>query len=251
MSSIKISVITITFNSEKYLEQTIQSVVNQTYKNIEYIIIDGGSTDSTLNIIRKYDNRIKKWISEPDKGIADAMNKGIALSTGEYIYFLHSDDYLFSKNVIDDFVKEQDEFKADIFAHSIIFNKSLGKSVEILPRGYGVWLNLKNGFHHQGTFCRRNVFEKIGGFDVQFKIAMDYDFFLRAYNNNIPCTKGNSIIAIMRDVGISSKTDWPSLKKRLREERLVHIKNCKYWILFYPIYWLVYSVFKQIKTIWN
>ena len=90
----KISIITITFNSEEHLEQTIESVAAQTYPSIEYIIVDGGSTDGTLDIIKRHEEDIDRWISEPDDGIADAFNKGIALATGDFVYFLNSDDYL-------------------------------------------------------------------------------------------------------------------------------------------------------------
>jgi glycosyltransferase involved in cell wall biosynthesis len=97
----KISIITVCFNAEKYIEQTIKSVLDQKNGDIEYIVIDGASTDKTLNIIRQYDSKITKWISEPDNGIADAMNKGIKLATGAYLLFLHADDYLFGSRVND------------------------------------------------------------------------------------------------------------------------------------------------------
>ncbi len=88
-----ISIITVVYNGEKYLKQAIESVINQTYKNIEYIIIDGGSTDNTLNIIKNYHQNISKWVSEPDNGLYDAMNKGIKLATGELIGMVNSDDW--------------------------------------------------------------------------------------------------------------------------------------------------------------
>ena len=88
----KITIVTITYNAERYLEQTITSVIEQTYTNREYIVVDGNSSDGTLDIIKKYESEIDNWISEPDNGIADAMNKGIDLATGDYILFLHSDD---------------------------------------------------------------------------------------------------------------------------------------------------------------
>ena len=97
----KISIITVSYNAAKTIEQTISSVVNQTYQDIEYIIIDGGSTDGTMDIIRKYEDRIAYWISEPDKGIYDAMNKGIDVATGDYVYFLGADDRLVDANIID------------------------------------------------------------------------------------------------------------------------------------------------------
>ena len=96
-----ISVVTVVYNGEKTLEQTILSVVNQTYNNVEYIIIDGGSKDNTLDIIKKYEDKIDYWQSEPDKGIYDAMNKGIKLATGEFIYILGCDDFLIDKDIFE------------------------------------------------------------------------------------------------------------------------------------------------------
>ena len=95
-----ISIITAVLNGDKTLERTIQSVIDQDYKNIEYIIIDGGSTDGTLDIIKKYDHAIDYWMSEPDEGIYDAFNKGIQISSGEWIYFLGADDYFVDQNVL-------------------------------------------------------------------------------------------------------------------------------------------------------
>ena len=97
-----ISIITVVFNCEKYLEETIKSVINQTYDNIEYIIIDGGSSDGTLDIIKKYEDKITYWVSEKDGGIYDAMNKGIELSHGEWINFMNGGDIFFNKTVIED-----------------------------------------------------------------------------------------------------------------------------------------------------
>jgi glycosyltransferase involved in cell wall biosynthesis len=97
----KLSIVTISFNSEQYLEQTIRSVIGQSYANIEYVVVDGGSNDGTLDIIRKYDSEIDRWISEPDAGIADAMNKALSLTTGDFVYFLHSDDYLEGDDAIE------------------------------------------------------------------------------------------------------------------------------------------------------
>ena len=104
MSSIRplVSVVTVVFNGEKYLEETIQSVINQTYDNVEYIIIDGGSTDGTLDIIKKYEDRIDYWVSERDRGIYDAMNKGIDLASGEWINFMNAGDGLDSYSILNE-----------------------------------------------------------------------------------------------------------------------------------------------------
>lgn len=251
LNSIKISVITIIYNSKDYIRQTIRSVEKQTYNNIEYIIVDGGSTDGTLEIIRDNTKIISKWVSEPDNGIADAMNKGVQLATGDYIFFLHSDDYFFSDTVIDDFVRLQARKDIEIFANKIVFQRADQSEKEMAPRGYGKWLNFKNGFHHQGTFCKKSVFDKIGLFDINLSIAMDYDFFLRAYRRGISYEKGNIIVSVMRDTGISSRIDWLTLSKRFYEERQVHKKNCNSFplALLYRLFWYTYYPYRSLKRI--
>ena len=112
-NGMKITLITVTYNSEKYLAHCIDSVQNQTYKNIEHIIVDGNSTDNTINIIKDYGAGISKWISEPDKGMYDAINKGIAMATGDVIGVLNSDDMLYSEDIIENIAKTFDEQQVD------------------------------------------------------------------------------------------------------------------------------------------
>ena len=242
-----ISIITIVFNGEQFIEQTILSVIEQTYRNIEYIIVDGGSTDRTLDIIKKYERHIARWTSKPDEGISDAMNKGLDLATGQYIFYLHADDYLCSPETIEKFVLEICDRKSDISTFAVLYGHPPDNLKKMQPRGYGCWLNFKTGFLHQGTFCKREVFNKIGAFDNQFKIAMDYDFFLRAYRENISCQKGNAVVSVMRDTGKSSRQDWPSLAARFAEERLVHKKNSPIWFVVYPPYWFAYTLYRLLR----
>jgi glycosyltransferase involved in cell wall biosynthesis len=245
MSGKKISIITITLNAESYLEQTIASVVNQTYSNREYIIVDGGSTDGTLDIIKKYESEIDNWISEPDKGIADAMNKGISLATGDYILFLHSDDYLVNSSVLER-ASEYLEDRFDIFIFQVLHNiKGQNQASRNRPLG---WLtNFKMGSCHQGQLCSKKLFQRIGKFDTSFKIDMDYDLILRAYRACASCNSVNMPLAVMRLVGISSKTDWKSLRQRFDEERRVHFKNCTtIWMrLLYIFYWMMYLPYRK------
>lgn len=239
-----ISVITVTYNAAKYLEQTIQSVLNQTYKNIEYIIVDGGSTDRSLEIINKYKHRIDYFVSEKDDGIADAMNKGVALAIGEYVIFLHADDYFENDSSLEKALEFLEE-KTDILACNIEF----GKQLKIYkPRGFSFWTNFKQGICHQGTFCRRLLIEELNGFDKQFRIAMDYDFFLRAYRNRARLSKAPVVLTVMRDTGISSRRDWENLKKRFDEERRVHEKNCMsfFMSILYKLYWFLYLPYRYM-----
>ena len=242
-----ISVITVTLNSEKYLLDTMNSVSNQTYQNIEHIIIDGGSTDQTLEIIKKNESSILKWTSETDKGIADAMNKGIKKSTGDYIIFLHSDDYFIDQNSL----KEASNYlnnKNHIYLFKVLLDNGSHKIIS-KNKNLGFSTNFKMGSCHQGHICSRQLFNKIGFFDQEFEITMDYDFILRAYREGFKSLSVNKILSTMRLVGISSKNDWESLNKRFTEERKAHLKNTKYFwhSLLYKGYWLLYIPYRKIK----
>jgi glycosyltransferase involved in cell wall biosynthesis len=245
MSDKKISIITITLNAERYLEQTIASVVNQTHLNREYIIVDGGSTDGTLDIIKKYESEIDNWISEPDNGIADAMNKGIDLATGDYILFLHSDDYLVNSSVLER-ASEYLGDRFDIFFFQVLHDIH-GQNQVSSNRPLGWLTNFKMGSCHQGQLCSRKLFQRIGKFDTSFKIDMDYDLILRAYRAGASCNSVNMPLAVMRLVGISSRTDWKSLRERFDEERRVHFKNCTtIWMrLLYIFYWMMYLPYRK------
>jgi glycosyltransferase involved in cell wall biosynthesis len=245
MSDKKISIITITLNAERYLEQTIASVVNQTHLNRECIIVDGGSTDGTLDIIKKYESEIDNWISEPDNGIADAMNKGIDLATGDYILFLHSDDYLVNSSVLER-ASEYLGDRFDIFFFQVLHDIH-GQNQVSSNRPLGWLTNFKMGSCHQGQLCSRKLFQRIGKFDTSFKIDMDYDLILRAYRAGASCNSVNMPLAVMRLVGISSRTDWKSLRERFDEERRVHFKNCTtIWMrLLYIFYWMMYLPYRK------
>jgi glycosyltransferase involved in cell wall biosynthesis len=251
MSGQKISIITITLNAEHYLEQTIASVVNQTYSNRECIIVDGGSTDGTLDIIKKYESEIDNWISEPDNGIADAMNKGIDFATGDYILFLHSDDYLVNSSVLER-ASEYLGNRFDIFFFQVLHDIN-GQNQVSRNRPLGWLTNFKMGSCHQGQLCSRKLFQKIGKFDTSFKIDMDYDLILRAYKAGATCNSVNIPLAVMRLIGISSRTDWKSLRERFDEERRVHFKNCTtVWMrLLYICYWMMYLPYRKSLYILN
>jgi len=182
MKTPKVSVITINFNDAKGLEKTILSVRSQTYKNYEHIIIDGGSKDESLNIIFKYQDGFSKWVSESDKGIYDAQNKGIGFAKGEYCLFLNSGDFLVDEFVLEKIWKENRE--ADIIygdmlidnGNKIVYGKSPDK-LSLHTLSYGVlW--------HCVSFIRRSLFSKYGRYDLSYKIAADVAFFLKSIGIN-------------------------------------------------------------------
>ena len=179
-----VSIITITRNSEKFIQGAIDSVKNQSYKKIEHVVIDGNSTDNTKNIIKSNIKSISKFISESDSGIYDAMNKGISFATGDIIAFLNSDDIYESENTIKEMVME---FKNQINLKMLIGNVKYftGTNFSKISRFYSV-KNFKNwkmkfGFMpaHPATFTKREVFEKVGVFKIDYKIAGDFEWFVR------------------------------------------------------------------------
>lgn len=161
---LKISVITVCFNAEQYIEQTIQSVISQKNYEFEYIIIDGASVDKTKQIIQRYESQLTHWVSEPDQGIADAMNKGVALATGEYLLFLHADDYLVDDEVLFKVISRM-QADADIHAFDILF-KTKDKDILKSTQPFGMRTYFKTPVMHQGAFCKKTLFEQLGGFNI-------------------------------------------------------------------------------------
>ena len=178
----KISVVTVCFNAVEGIEKTILSVINQTYQNIEYIIIDGGSTDGTLDIIRKYADHIDYWVSEPDKGIYDAMNKGIKVATGEWINFMNAGDKFHNSKVI-----------SSLFNHKMIsLNPDVIYGYQIHLFSYGSYVRKYIPLHkfsnfmpigHSSSFVRSQLLKE-RGFDCKYKIAADYNFFYQLYQEH-------------------------------------------------------------------
>ena len=182
----KVSIITVSLNSEKTIEKTINSVISQDHKNIEYIIIDGGSKDNTLEIVNKYKSSITKIISEKDKGIYDGINKGIQIATGDIISLIHSNDIFVDTNVIskiDNIFKNNTDF--DIILANLAFKKNLDE--EKITRYYSAknfkpWM-LRIGFSppHSSAFFKSEVFKQVGLYQTNFKIAGDFEYFVRCF----------------------------------------------------------------------
>jgi glycosyltransferase involved in cell wall biosynthesis len=185
----KISIITVCFNSERYIEQTINSVICQTYNNIEYIVVDGMSTDSTPQIIEKYQDRISKYIRGKDKNMYDAINKGMAVSTGDYIEILNSDDMLCNEHVIENIVELIGKYrdKYDVFyGDDLIYYQKLNliKSRPKIQTSFKELLCSKklSFVGHGAVFISRRVYENIGDYDCDhFKAAADLDYLLRIF----------------------------------------------------------------------
>lgn len=251
ISSPKFTVITITYNVEEHLQHTIKSLVSQVYKDFEFIVIDGGSNDDTLTIIQNHQDIISKWISEPDDGISDAMNKGLSLASGEWIFFLHADDYLLDPESLEKVYPYLQE-DCDILSFRLYYEKNQ-KIIETKPPRWDWTMLFKTGLYHQAVFCRKQLFERIGIFDKGLKIAMDYDFFLRAYLAKSKVLLCPEFISVMRKTGISSRLDWPSLKHRFAEEQKIHYHyaNGLFMRLIYSVYWALYVPYRRGKYCFN
>lgn len=242
-----VSVITISYNSERHIEDTIRSVAAQTYPHKEHIIVDGGSEDKTVRIIRRYEAHISRWVSEPDEGISDAMNKGLVVAKGEWVLFLHSDDYLADNESLARAVALLED-DIDILACNIYF--AYGETLKLeKPHGWNFKMNFKVGLWHQAILCRTTLFERVGDFDKSFRIGMDYDFLLRAFRQGANVKIVDLPLSVMRKTGLSSQIDKNSLRMRFEEERRVQEKNCHSALLraTYAVYWPIYRTYNLIR----
>jgi glycosyltransferase involved in cell wall biosynthesis len=243
------SIVTATFNNGHLLPKCLRSVAAQQGVSVEHIVIDGGSRDDTVALLREWDARLGAWVSEPDSGISEAMNKGIARARGEWLLFLHADDELDSPQALAGVLPLLEASGADIVGFPIRYGAAPGRVVP--PRGANAWLRLKTGLLHQGTFIRRRVFDRVGLHDTGLKIAMDYDFFLRAWLAGVPiATRPGPIPSRMSDGGVSSRRDWPALSRRLAEEKRIHLAHARgaWQRAGYAAYWLVYPAYKRLAT---
>lgn len=212
----RVSIITACYNEEKSIEHTIESVLCQTYLDIEYIIVDGNSTDNTMNIVRKYKNKINIVLSAPDKGIYDAFNKGISVSSGDIIYFLNT-DVLYDKTVIQEAAEAFAEDESiDVLYGNVELADERYKYTFIKGREYSL-KDFKNGemLPHQGVFVKRHMFDIYGKFDLNYKICSDFDFIIKCFKGQDGRIRYfNRIIAVCREGGISSSYQYNHIKTK-------------------------------------
>jgi len=207
--AMKISIITDVLNAKDTVESTIESVLAQTYQNIEYIIVDGVSTDGTLEIIKKYNNRIFKFISEPDVNHFDAMNKGISAATGDVIGFLHADDFFTNNNVLEKVMGAFEKETVDSVWGDIVYvGKSNTKKIIRYWKSSPYRENLfKKGWMppHPAFFVKKWVYDKYGDFNIDLEIASDYELMLRfLHKNNISNYYISEVLVGMRVGGLSN-----------------------------------------------
>ena len=211
-----ISVITVAFNAEKYIEQCIQSVIDQSYDNFEYVIIDGDSTDATKNIIKKYQDKLSYWHSKKDRGLAHAFNEGISHSLGKWLLFLNSDDFFVNLNVLEKMSAPLSmNGKADVVFGQVILSRDI--SPKKIGGPYGApfrWKQflMRDTIPHQAAFTNRSLFEEEGLFDERFKIAVDYEHYIRA-GSKLNAVYNPTLVAFMRDGGLSQENIIQTLKE--------------------------------------
>lgn len=203
----KVTIITVCYNSANTIEKTILSIQNQNYKDIEYIIIDGNSKDATVSIIEKYQNVISRWISEPDKGLYDAMNKGIKMATGDIVGILNSDDVFNNKTVIEEIVNFHENNNVNASVGNIVQHKENGTIIRLYSSKYWNPEKLRIGFMppHPSIFFERKLFAQFGNYDLGFKIGADYELITRFFlKNNITWKYSNITTTAMQIGGLSS-----------------------------------------------
>ena len=242
---LKISIITVVKNNEKDIENNIKSLLNQSYDNYEHIIIDGGSTDRTADIIKKYENNIHYWISENDKGLYDAMNKGIDVSTGDVIGILNSDDIFYKDALLyaRNYFQEHENIDF-LFGTVIKYKKLFGFNPKKILWSFGFYTS-----HSVGFFIKSKSQKKLGYYNTKYKYSADYDLFYRMIVKQKMtgmATKENEVFGKFNSGGISSKIKFIDY---LNENTKIRIDNGQNILFVYLIFLIRF--FKNINKIFK
>ncbi len=225
----KVSIITAVYNNELFIDNCIQSVISQDYQNIEHIIIDGGSQDSTLDIIKKYRSKISHIISETDDGIYDAFNKGMKLATGKYIGFLNSDDYFSSKKSITNIVSGfYDESIDVVFSNLKIVDRKNNKLLRFQNSKFFNIFKLRIGIAppHPTFYCKSKIYKDVGFFSTDYIVSADYEMMVRIlYNYKAKYSHLDYTTVIMRSGGISNNNIYGQINQNLEILRAARLNN--------------------------
>lgn len=225
----KITIITISFNNLEGLKKTVTSVVNQTWQDFDYIVIDGGSTDGSKAFIESHTDKINYWVSEPDKGIYNAMNKGILKANGEYLLFLNSGDHFFNNEVLSESIQHVQKY--DLIYFDLQMISATNRKIARYPTNLRFSDLYFGSLPHPSTFIKKTLFEKVGCYDENLKIVSDWKFFILAvFKYHCNYIKINGIVATFYADGISSKKD------NLLERNQVLNECFKEYILDYEVF---------------
>jgi glycosyltransferase involved in cell wall biosynthesis len=239
----------VVYNNKKTIECAINSVLNQTYPDIEYIVIDGASSDGTTEIIESYSDKITKFISEPDNGLYDALNKGIQLSSGEVIAILHSDDQFCDNFVVSDMIQKMSETNAEFcFSDLVIVTRLSGKiSRYYMAHYFSRWM-FRIGWAppHPTCFINKSIFDEFGLYSTEYKVAGDFDFLVRIfYGREIKWAYLNRISVKMRQGGISN-SGWKGKQVNAREINR-SLKSNQVWSL--PVFQLLRYIIRLMELL--
>lgn len=241
----KVSIITATYNSASTVLDTLQSLNQQTYADIEYIVIDGGSKDNTVSVIEQHCSRVSKIVSEPDHGIYDALNKGIELATGDIVGFLHSDDLFAYPDAVKDLVETLQSSNAQaVYADlEYVAKNDTNKIIRKWISGNYQRNKLCHGWMppHPTFFMKRELYQKLGAFDLGLKIAADYDSLLRyLWSNQVQAVYLPKVVTKMR-VGGASNRSLKNIIEKTKEDIQASKNN--------GIFWPTVVLFKNISKI--
>jgi glycosyltransferase involved in cell wall biosynthesis len=217
----KISLITVCYNSEQTIEKTFKSIIHQQYSNLEYIVVDGASTDSTLNIIKTYQEYIDKLVSEPDNGIYDAINKGINLATGDIIGIVNSDDYLSTNTLHEVAHTFYSNNNIDVIYGNLKIIKPKNSLEYILKPSLPLNKNKFKGMPmpHPAVYITKKCYKEMGGYSLDYNISSDYEFILRLIQDNKKFLYLDKVLSNMLDGGVSSNNFLKSLQESLLIKR--------------------------------
>jgi glycosyltransferase involved in cell wall biosynthesis len=210
-----VTIITVVYNSEQFIEKTIRSVINQSYPNIEYIIIDGGSTDGTLKIVNEYAKYIDYFVSEPDNGLYDAMNKGIKHAGGDYLWFINSGDLPYNETVLSDVFSKKVAFADIYYGETEIIDtegKPLGMRRHKAPQKL-TWKTFRLGMKisHQSIIVKKEI---AGLYNLEYKLSADFDWVIKVLKEAKSIENTELILSKFMDGGMTKKNMLPSLKER-------------------------------------
>lgn len=242
---VTICIVTATMNAEKTIERNIRSVMQQSYRVHEHIIVDGGSTDGTTAILKSYQNKYPiRWHSEPDRGIADAMNKGLKRSEGKYLLMLHADDYLLNRNSIARATAKLQNDNFDIYSAPVLMEYECGTRVLLKPHRPLWWYHFKTPFRHQGTLVHQRIFDRVGLFRDRFSITMDYDFFYRSMKIKPSIVYDRQPLSVMGAYGVSTLNDIERIHEEYKVQRMNERNTL--WRIVQLLFCRVYRPYKLL-----
>lgn len=244
-----VSVVSAAWNALDGVRRTVESVAAQQGSvTVEHIVVDGGSADGTREYLEARGDAVR-WISEPDKGIGDALNKGVAMARGQYVLVLQAGDSFASDSALE-MAAPHLATGVDIVSFDVLLMDGERQTL-LRSEGFGPRFAFFMSMPHQGALCRRDLFDRIGGaFDPAFSVTMDYEFYFRARDAGASVLVDNRVLAHMPEDGVSTRKDWPTQSRRIREARRLHFRHARGPLetAKYAAFWALYMPYKRAKN---